>query len=208
MQGEEGTAGSVVQPGQVPPAGARHLSGGEPAVSSSSSIDPRKVQGLLLPKTAITLSSGWGAAVGGAGAAHACTHTESHARACTHAHIHMHATHTNTHAHIHMHPCMHNTHTCMHTHTSTHTHAQCTHIHTCTRVHTHAHTCAHTHTSRLRVLQEWRLCCFSVHQLLPLPRRLVNVCGVESSHRDGVSPEDSRDPCLVCPFLLLGQVLS
>lgn len=119
MQGEEGTAGSVVQPGQVPPAGAGHLSGGEPAVSSSSSIDPRKVQGLLLPKTAITLSSGWGAAVGGAGAAHACTHTESHACACTHAHIHMHATHTNTHAHIHMHPCMHNAHTCMHTHKHT-----------------------------------------------------------------------------------------
>lgn len=125
MQGEEGTAGSVVQPGQVPPAGARHLSGGEPAVSSSSSIDPRKVQGLLLPKTAITLSSGWGAAVGGAGAAHACTHTESHARACTHAHIHMH-------------PCMHNAHTCMHTHKHTYT---CT-MHT----HSHMHTCAHART--------------------------------------------------------------
>lgn len=139
MQGEEGTVGSVVQPGQVPPAGARHLSGGEPAVSSSSSIDPRKVQGLLLPKTAITLSSGWGAAVGGAGAAHACTHTESHARACTHAHIHMHATHTNTHAHIHMHPCMHNAHTCMHMHTQAHIHMHNAHTFI------HAHVCTRTH---------------------------------------------------------------
>lgn len=125
MQGEEGTAGSVVQPGQVPPAGARHLSGGEPAVSSSSSIDPRKVQGLLLPKTAITLSSGWGAAVGGAGAAHACTHTESHARACTHTHA------CNTHKHA-----------CTHTHAPMH--AQRTHVHAHTQA--HAHTRARLHT--------------------------------------------------------------
>lgn len=137
MQGEEGTAGSVVQPGQVPPAGARHLSGGEPAVSSSSSIDPRKVQGLLLPKTAITLSSGWGAAVGGAGAAHACMHTcththacNTHKHACTHTHAPMHAQHTHVHAHTHKH-----TYTCtMHTHS---------HMHTC--AHARTHMCTHTH---------------------------------------------------------------
>lgn len=128
MQGEEGTVGSVVQPGQVPPAGARHLSGGEPAVSSSSSIDPRKVQGLLLPKTAITLSSGWGAAVGGAGAAHACTQS-----------------HTHVHAHMHTYTCMQHTQTRMHTYTCTH--ACTTHTRACTRTHKHTYTCTmHTHS--------------------------------------------------------------
>lgn len=226
MQGEEGTAGSVVQPGQVPPAGARPLSGREPAVSSSSVGDTLKVQGLLLPKTAIMLSSGWPCG---------CRRCWLHMCECTQIHTHT-LTHTSTHAHIHMHPQTHahthactmhtRTHTWMHTYTYMHTQA---HMHANTRIHTHTHPCmhnahtythAHTHMhTRTHVHTHTHFWTVSppraeavlflfVHQFLPLPRRPVNVCGVESGHRAGVSPGDSRDPRLVCPFLHLGQMLS
>lgn len=211
MQGEEGTAGSVVQPGQVPPAGAscrRPTSEWRGAsCEQQQQHRPAEGSGTVAAKnshhTLQWLGCGcgrcWGCTCVHAHrvtrtCVHTCTHTHAcntHKHACTHTHAPMHAQRTHVHAHTQAHIHMHNAHTF-------------THAHVCTRT----HTCAHTHTSRLRVLQEWRLYCFSVHQLLPLPRRLVNVCGVESSHRDGVSPEDSRDPCLVCPFLLLGQVLS
>lgn len=135
---------------------------------------------------------------------HACAHTHiytyicphKHVLTCAHAHTHMHIcayTWTCTHMHMHAHTC-----TRAHSHTHTHhipayTHK---HVYTCTHLHMHTHEHIHTIPWDCELLRAEALLFIFVHQVLPLPRRLVTVCGTEPNQFQVGSPQGTAFPAL------------